>query len=98
MIDAVDNGRIDILGAVARMREQQAFAAGVEEAHQIATVAVVAGTLDQQIDVERAPVDFFGRGGMADRNAAAVDFKCALISESMDDLRGVEARTSKRIL
>ena len=61
VVDPEHDGGIDILGAVARMGEQQAGTAGTQEARQFAAAAVLAGTFHQQVDSERLPVDLLGR-------------------------------------
>ena len=73
VVDAIDDCRVDIGGAVGRVRQQQARAAGGDEAVESAAGAVVAGTFDDQIDPQFFPVDGFRRRRMADGDGLAVD-------------------------
>jgi hypothetical protein len=61
LVDAGDDGRVDIAAAVAGVRQQQARAAGIDKTGQFCPLTVAAGGFDHQIDPEAAPIDVFRR-------------------------------------
>ena len=65
LVDAEHHRGIHILGTVARVGEQQARAAGVDEALQLAAAAVLPGALDDEVELERGPVDVLRRARVA---------------------------------
>jgi len=73
VVDAVDDGRVDIVRAITRMRQQQAWAAGSEKALELGAAAVAAGAFDDEIGLVCPPVHRFGGGRMGDGDRLAVD-------------------------
>jgi hypothetical protein len=70
-IDPGHDGRVDILAAVAGVREQQARATGGKKTAQFVASTVDARAFDQQVDA--TPINFLRRFSMADPDRLAVD-------------------------
>jgi len=76
LVDAGDDRRVDIAAACAGVGQQQARAAGGQEALQLGASTVDAGTFDDEIDVP--PVDVFRRARMADPDALLAEAQFAV--------------------
>src|SRR5476651_1910264 len=75
LVDAVDDGGVDIRLAGHRLGEQYARRAGVEKTLAVGTGVIGTGAFQHQVDAQRRPVDALGGGTAQHFHAVAIDMQ-----------------------
>ncbi len=79
LVDPVDDGGVDIRLAGHGLRQQHAWRTGSDETLRLAAGDVLPGALQQQVDIQRGPVDRFRLALAQHLHAIAVDVQAVAV-------------------